>query len=150
MDAKIIEIPIPTDDQGFVLLKCSLCGEFFKLHPEDYNAKDIIEIYCPSCGLKPDSFITDDVIDLANKKTINLANELIYKEMKKWEKQFSGSFSFKAGEKPKNVEEYPVKYGIGNLEKLRYSCCNKEAKIRPIYKMCGSYCSFCGVRYEEH
>ncbi len=150
MSVSIGEISIPTDNQGFILLKCSLCGEFFKLHLEDYNAKDIIEFYCPCCGLKPDSLMIDDVIDLANKKVINFANELVYKEMKKWEKQFNGSFSLKIGNKPKNVEECPVRYSIDNLERVRYSCCNKEAKIKPIYKMCGSYCPFCGVRHEEN
>ena len=30
-----MEISIPTDQEGYVLLKCSICGEFFKLTPED-------------------------------------------------------------------------------------------------------------------
>lgn len=78
-------------------------------------------------------------------------NDLIYNEMKKWEKKFKGSFiSFKAGKKPQHEEEYPIKYGIEALEVEEYPCCKREAKIKPIYKMCGSYCPFCGVRYEEH
>ena len=30
-DKEIIEISIPADNDGFVLLQCSYCGEFFRL-----------------------------------------------------------------------------------------------------------------------
>ena len=111
MSTIIGEISIPADDQGFVLMQCPLCREFFKIKPEDYHAENVIEIWCPSCGLKAENYFTDDVIELALKKTKNYANDLIYSEMKKWEKKFKGSFiSFKAGKKPKHEEEYPIKY----------------------------------------
>ena len=106
MSTIIGEVSIPADDQGFVLMQCPLCGEFFKIKPEDYHAEDVIEIWCPSCGLKAENYFTDDVIELALKKTKNYANDLIYNEMKKWEKKFKGSFiSFKAGKKPQHEEE---------------------------------------------
>mgnify|MGYP001116115024 CR=1 FL=1 len=109
MSTIIGEVSIPADDQGFVLMQCPLCGEFFKIKPGDYHAEDVIEIWCPSCGLKAENYFTDDVIELALKKTKNYANDLIYNEMKKWEKKFKGSFiSFKAGKKPQHEEEYEV------------------------------------------
>lgn len=150
MSTIIGEVTIPADDQGFVLLQCALCGEFFKVCPEDYHADDVIEIWCPSCGLKTENYFSDDVIELALKKTKNYANDLIYNEMKKWENKFKGSFvSFKVEKGPKH-EEYPIKYGIESLEIIKYPCCKRKAKIKPIYKLCGSYCPFCGVRYEEY
>ena len=104
MSTIIGEVSIPADDQGFVLMQCPLCGEFFKIKPEDYHAEDVIEIWCPSCGLKAENYFTDDVIELALKKTKNYANDLIYNEMKKWEKKFKGSFiSFKASKKLRNI-----------------------------------------------
>lgn len=149
MSTIIGEVSIPAGDDGFVLLQCPLCAEFFKVRPSDYEAEDVIEIWCPSCGLKGENYFTDDVIELAMKKTKNYANELIYNEMKKWEKQFSGGFiTFKAGRKPPDVEEFPIKYGVEALEIIKYPCCSREAKIKPIYKLCGSYCPFCGVRYD--
>ena len=42
MSTIISEVSIPADDQGFVLMQCSLCGEFFKIKPEDYHAEDVI------------------------------------------------------------------------------------------------------------
>ena len=151
MSTIIGEVSIPADDDGFVLLQCPLCGEFFKVRPTDYQADDVIEVWCPSCGLKADNYFTDDVLELAEKKTENYATDLIYNEMKKWERQFKGSFiSFKANRKPQPREEYPINYGIDTLEVMKYPCCKRDAKIKPIYKMCGSYCPFCGVRYEEY
>ena len=76
MSTIIGEVSIPADDQGFVLMQCPLCGEFFKIKPEDYHAEDVIEIWCPSCGLKAENYFTDDVIELALKKTKNYANDL--------------------------------------------------------------------------
>ena len=34
---------------------------------------------------------------------------------------------------------------IEALERKMYSCCKMEAKIKPILKMSGSYCQYCGV-----
>ena len=151
MSEIIGEISIPAGDDGFVLLQCPLCGEFFKVRPDDYSAEDVIEMWCPRCGLKGDNYFTEDVIELALKKTKNYANDLIYNEMKKWERQFKGSFvTFKAGKKPTKEEELPIKYGIEAMEIVKYSCCSREAKVKPIYKLCGSYCPFCGVRYDEN
>ncbi len=40
-----MEISVPTDNDGFVLLRCSLCGEFFKMKPSEMEADDVIEIW---------------------------------------------------------------------------------------------------------
>ena len=52
--------------------------------------------------------------------------------------------------KKEGYEVIECKDGIEALEVEEYPCCKREAKIKPIYKMCGSYCPFCGVRYEEY
>lgn len=151
MSDTIGEIAIPADNEGFCLLQCPFCGEFFKLTPSDFEAEDVIEIWCPSCGLKGENYFTDDAIRLALKKTKNYAMDLIFNKMKKWEKEFSGGFvTFKAGKQPAHEEEKRLMYGVEVLELVKYPCCKKEAKIKPIYKICGSYCPFCGVRYDEH
>ena len=50
MDDRInIEIPIPTDDDGFILLQCEHCGTFFKASPSDLQDDAILNVYCPSC-----------------------------------------------------------------------------------------------------
>ena len=151
MSETIGEIAIPADNEGFCLLQCPHCGEFFKLTPSDIEAEDVIEIWCPSCGLIGENYFTDDAIQLALKKTKNYAMDLIFNEMKKWEKEFGGGpVTFKVGKQPVHEEEKPLMYSVEALELVKYPCCKKEAKIKPIYKICGSYCPFCGVRYDEH
>ena len=64
-------ISIPSDSDGFVLLQCSLCGEFFKMTPTDFEDDSQLHIWCPNCGLNPDSLITEEVFDIAMKIAIS-------------------------------------------------------------------------------
>ena len=151
MSEQIGVISIPADEDGFVLMQCPLCSEYFKLRTEDIEAEDVIEIWCPCCGLKSETYFTKDVIGLALKKTENYAMERIYDEFKKLERKSRNSLvSFKAGKKPARREEYPIRSGIENMDITHYPCCNREAKTKAMYKICGSYCPFCGVRYDEY
>jgi len=146
-----MDIALPNDNDGFVLLQCSLCGEFFKLRPSDVKADDVIQIWCPCCGLKSNSYVTDDIIELAEKMTKNITIDKVFEEMKKIERQIKGNgVSFKAGKRPQEELEAPIIAGIEALETQKYKCCKREAKIKPLVKMCGSYCPYCGVRYDEY
>lgn len=71
MDDFSLKLSIPTDDDGFVLLRCPKCGEFFKLPPSDIESDDVLEIHCPQCGLISENYFTDDVIELAQNKVLN-------------------------------------------------------------------------------
>lgn len=145
-DSINFEISIPTDSEGFVLLQCPLCGELFKLRPNDFEDDKIFQIYCPSCGLVSDNYFTNDVIDLGMVMAENYANDLIMKELKKMEKKTKGSLiSFKVTKKPKRKSEQPIMLQVEALEKKMYPCCKMEAKIKPVLKMSGSYCPYCGV-----
>lgn len=149
MGDKFFEIQIPTDIDGFVLLKCQYCCEFFKLIPDEMQSDDVIEIICPSCGLKCENYLTDDVIELAVKKSNNIALEMINKEFKKMEKKFkNGMFSVDYKQLSKKEIENPILLGIDALELQKYNCCKKSAKIKPLYKIISSYCPYCGVKYD--
>lgn len=146
-----MKISIPADNDGFVLFQCPICGVHFKLRPSDFEDDSIISIKCPSCGLLSENYFTDDVIQLALDMSENAAMDILYNEMKEWERQFNGNgFSFKAGDKPKEKLENPIVALVEALSVKNYSCCHKEAKIKPILKMCGSYCPFCGVKDYEN
>ena len=146
-----MQIEIPSDNSGFVLLQCPLCGELFKLRPSDYKDDSVLEIHCPNCGLCSDSYFTEDVLNLAMAMSHNIAIDLIHNEMQKLEKNFnkSGVVTFKAGKKQKKEYEHPIQATIETLEIKYYECCNKEAKIKPLLKIYGHYCPFCGVKYFE-
>ncbi|MBW9154316.1 TFIIB-type zinc ribbon-containing protein [Clostridium estertheticum] len=141
-----MKISIPADNDGFILFQCPLCGEFFKLKPSDYQADDVIEIWCPGCGLKSKNYLTKSVIDLAMKMAENVQMDMLFKEMKNWEHQLKNSgLTFNAGKQPNPKSESPIIAGIEALEINKYDCCKRVAKIKPIVKLSGGYCPFCGV-----
>ncbi|HEM5253589.1 TPA: TFIIB-type zinc ribbon-containing protein, partial [Streptococcus suis] len=48
---KIFEIPIPSDNDGFIVLKCPICSEKFMIQVQDVNDDSLIDVWCPKCGL---------------------------------------------------------------------------------------------------
>lgn len=144
-------IPIPTDDEGYVLLKCQHCGTLFKLAPSDFKDDGILHIFCPSCGLTSETYITEDVIELALKMAKNVAGDLIYNAFKDLERhnKRNSIIKFKAGKRPKHEPEDPIRSGIEALEITMFPCCGRTVKIKPLLKMTGAYCPFCGVKNYE-
>lgn len=55
---KIFEIPIPSDNDGFVVLKCPICSEKFMIQVQDVNDDSLIDVWCPKCGLKSDNYLS--------------------------------------------------------------------------------------------
>jgi len=143
-------ISIPTDDEGYVLLKCEHCGTFFKGTPSDIQDDGVLHIFCPSCGLVSDSYITDDVLELAMNMTTNIVNDMIYDMFKDLERHSKKSaLQFKAGRRPPRESEDPIRSGIEALEICTFPCCARTATIKPMLKMMGAYCPFCGVKNYE-
>lgn len=144
------EISIPADNDGFALLQCNLCGEFFKLKPSEVQGDEVINIWCPVCGLISDSYLTQDVIELALKMATNIANDLVFDSFSETSRRMKGGLvSLKVSKKPKRQIESPIVAGIEALEIQKYKCCKKQAKIKPLVKIFGAYCPYCGVRYDE-
>lgn len=143
-------ISIPSDEDGFVLLQCHLCGEYFKLLARDFNEEGIINIWCPYCGLNGKQYSSKEAIEIGIKIAENEINEIIYNTFKKIEKETKGSLiQFKCNKKPVLKDIPSIKVRIDKLELQNYKCCGSVAKIQPISKMCGSYCPICGgINYE--
>lgn len=145
-----LTIPIPADDDGYVLLQCPNCGTYFKVTPFDMQDNGVLELFCPSCGLAGETYITEDVINLAVAMSKNKAMETLHNEFKKTERRFKkGSVTVKAGKLPKREREDPIHSGVEAMEFASFTCCQRNAKIKPILKMTGCYCPFCGVKNYE-
>ncbi len=144
MDEFTIKISIPTDDDGFVLLQCPKCGEYFKLPPDDIESDDVVDIYCPLCGLVSDTYITKDVVELAKAKALNKVLGDFYDEMKKLERKTRNSIIQVKANKPQKEEEIPIKSTIDSMEIVDFECCNRQGKIRHLLNYCGCYCPYCG------
>ena len=143
-------ISVPTDRDGYVLLKCEHCGTFFKGTSSDLNDDGVLRIFCPSCGLSSESYITNDVLELALNMTKNVMNDMIYDMFKGLERHNKHSaVQIKAGQPPKREPEDPIRSGIDALEICMFPCCTRTAKIKPMLKMTGAYCPFCGVKNYE-
>ena len=143
-----IRISIPADVDGYVLMQCPICGSYFKIMVLDYQKAN--EIYCPACGMKSDSYFTKDVIDHAQIMIMNSLQEEIYSAFKGMERKTHGKMvSIKAGKKPRPEPENPIRNKIEAMEIARFECCGKTCKTKPILKMVGCYCPFCGVKNYE-
>ncbi len=140
------EISIPTDNDGYVLLKCPSCGERFMLKPSDVEEESTIDIWCPWCGLKHESYLDDEIYDLSKKVVQNYVADMLNDFSKDIEKTFKNckNVKFKAAEKIKKEAELPIGRKIGDFEIKNYRCCNKQAKIKYLTNFEGGYCPFCG------
>jgi predicted RNA-binding Zn-ribbon protein involved in translation (DUF1610 family) len=140
-------IKIPADNDGYVLLQCPLCGEYLKISADNCEDDSVLELRCPFCAMVSDNYFTDSVIKLAQAVIQNYAMDLIHEDMKKPERTFSGGLLIlKAGKKPEKTHENPTYTGIDTLKIHRYLCCGRNAKIKPLLHITGSYCPFCGVK----
>ena len=144
-------VSIPTDDEGYILLQCEHCGTFFKATPSDIEDDSVLHIFCPSCGLTSENYVTKDVIELAMRMIKNKVNDMIYDAFKDLEHHNNRNsiIKFKAGKRPKHETEDPIRSGIEALAVTTFPCCGHTAKIKPLLKMTGAYCLFCGVKNYE-
>ena len=144
-------ISVPTDNEGYVLLRCPICEELFKLIPEDYRSDDVFCIYCPGCGITSDSYVTEDIIKLARAMAENYAMDTVMAGLKKLESKTKNVFvKSKIKNKPKRKNELPIQMSIEALREKNFMCCNKRAKIKPILGMSGCFCPYCGVMDDEN
>ena len=144
-------ISIPTDDEGYILLRCEHCGTFFKATPSDIEEDGVLHLFCPSCGLTSENYATEDVIELAMKMAKNKVNDMLYDMFKDLERhnRRNSIIKFKAGKRLKHEAEEPIRSSIEALEVTTFQCCRRTAKIKPLLKMTGAYCPFCGVKNYE-
>lgn len=147
-DTVNFEITIPSDD-GYILLQCEHCGGFFKCIATDIEDDSILNIYCPSCGLISENYLTEDVVELAMTKAENYATNMIYNAFKYLEHQNKRNnvITFKTRKKLEFKHENSIYSSIEALEVNYYPCCKRSAKINSLLKMSASYCPFCGVKH---
>lgn len=151
MSASItFQISIPSDNDGYILLRCEHCGTYFKITASDAEDDGILNLYCPSCGLVSKHYLSPEVIELAQAMVKNYAMDAVYAAFRDLERSTKNSIiQIKAGKKPKHECVDPVKSGIEALEITDFKCCGRSAKIKPLLKFTGCYCPFCGVKEYE-
>jgi uncharacterized Zn-finger protein len=143
------QITVPSDNDGFITLQCPFCDDRFKLTVEDFQREDILEIFCPYCGLRHQHshFLRDEVIEQAQIIASNHAKSLLNQWVKDLEKSTKRNkfVKFKAG-KPLKIEAEKILFEREELETTTLACCQVTVKTRPLNKVIGVYCPCCGVR----
>lgn len=143
-----ITVSIPCDEDGCLLLQCHRCGEFFKVFPDDYEAEDVIELWCPMCGINDENFLPDKVIELIKAKVLNKFAGDLCKEISKLGKiarkqsmiEISLTSSFNAAKERKLLPP------VDAYEDVTCSFCGRTEKLKPMLAYIGAYCAFCGER----
>jgi uncharacterized Zn-finger protein len=143
------QITVPSDNDGFITLQCPFCDDRFKLTVEDFQREDILEIFCPYCGLRHQhsQFLRDEVIEQAQIIAGNYAKSLLNQWMKDLEKSTKRNkfINLKAGKSPK-IEAVKILFEQEELETTALACCQVTVKTRPLNKVIGVYCPCCGVK----
>lgn len=148
MEDTSFRIEVPCDNDGFVLLRCPRCGELFKLKPSDIEDDEVLYIHCPSCGLASESFLTQDVIDLALAMSANWALEQISEEVNRINKSLQrqkGLITFEVKAETNEEPELPIMPAIEALVTTICVDCGREAKVSPLLAMSSYTCPFCGI-----
>lgn len=145
-DEHTFYISIPSDPDGFVLLKCPSCSETFKLTVEDIEDESKLDIWCPGCGLPHESYMTDEVQESAERIIENYVTDSINFFMKDLGASLKGSknIRFDSGKKIKKEPELPIGRQTGDFILKHYRCCYEEGQISNFRKFVGGYCPFCG------
>ena len=146
MEETHFEIRIPCDDDGFILLRCPHCDELFKLTTEDIESDETLDIYCPSCGLCANNFLTQNVIDLALTKTSNYAMDAITQQLQAFaKKNSSGLVRFEVKANREREPEPPIRAAIEALQIVTCHDCGREVKVSPALAMSAYTCPLCGI-----
>jgi predicted RNA-binding Zn-ribbon protein involved in translation (DUF1610 family) len=143
-----MSISIPLDGEGYLLLQCPSCGQYFKVRSEDYESDDVEELWCPACGLKNDSFWTEEVLALAKAKAMNKFVGDLQEELSK-----IGSSSTRRSFLRMSVKTDLAKEREGEIlpavdayQTVVCGFCGRQEKIKPLSEYVGAFCAFCGER----
>jgi uncharacterized Zn-finger protein len=141
-------ISIPSDDDGFISRQCPHCGYQFKITIMDIENEEILELFCPYCGLPSDVSEThpDELIEQAYITATNYAYSIIDNVFKDLENKANNKFfEFKRVE-PISQEDDKVLFEKEEMEMFDLKCCTKKIKANDSIGIAGIYCPFCGVK----
>ena len=143
-----MSISIPLDEDGYLLLQCPRCGEFFKVLSEDYEAEDIEDLWCPMCGIKSDSFWPDEVIELAKAKVLNQVLGDFSSELAKIGRTTSRQSLIQMTVSSHFTEEREgdMLPSVDAFQVATCGFCGRKEKLKPLPKYIGAFCAFCGER----
>ena len=138
-------LQIPLDVDGHATFVCPCCLDSFQLRSEEYNADDLFEFWCPSCGLKNDSYVPRAVIELAKTKILHrfigqMKNELRQIPNSSRTSGISVEVKTNFGKGHENL----LLPDVAAFEEVICRFCKRTYRVHPLTLFTGSYCPFCG------
>jgi len=148
-DIVTFSINIPSDDDGFVSRECPHCDDRFKMTTVDIESEELLDLFCPYCGLPSSVSEThpSEVLEQAHILAENYAASIINDAFKDLERTFSGSkhLKFKRGQ-PLPIKDDKVLFEKEEMAAIELTCCTKVVKVNDLSAATGIYCPFCGVK----
>lgn len=144
-----LHISIPTDDDGFVSFQCPFCSDKFKLSVGECEQEDVLQIFCPYCGLSDElsNFLSDEVNEQLRIAAQNYLAEQINSMLRDMERRFhrNPGVSFRAS--PLNTEpDSQIIETDDDLEPSTHEICGRTVKVHANCIEVGPYCPYCGVK----
>ncbi|MCM3705202.1 MULTISPECIES: hypothetical protein [Cytobacillus] len=137
-----------SDIEGFSSFKCSLCSEEFKLKTSEVQDDDVLEMFCPNCGIPSpiSSYYTDDILEHAKTLVMNEAMDMLNDMFKGLEKSTrrNKNVTFKRGKSLPSKQPRSL-YENDDLEQIEFVCCDRKAKLSLLSKTIKPFCPYCGV-----
>lgn len=116
-DFETMYISIPSDNDGYILLKCPSCGEEFMLLEDDIDDDTVLDIWFPNCGLVHQEYFDDETINLAERMVGNKVTDILNELSTSINKSFKNSGIETKTKKNKKEVEIPIGRKIGDLKK---------------------------------
>lgn len=149
MSEEIIKLSIPADSDGYVNFQCPYCDNTFKLHAGECQEDDIMELFCPLCGLvdEPSAFLNDEIVQLAMDKVTNMVVDKINDFSNNLERLFRGNSIIKVKTAKMDKKGEKEVFEVDSEEVIvELPCCNRHLKVKFSTKESGVICPYCGVR----
>jgi uncharacterized Zn-finger protein len=142
-------IQIPSDNDGFISRQCPHCSCRFKMTIADIENGEILELFCPYCGLPSTMSEThlDEVIEQAYITATNYAYSMIDDFFGNLERKTSGNkhLKFKRGKSLPQKDD-KVLFEQEEMTIFNLKCCTKAIKINNLSDFSEVYCPFCGLK----
>jgi predicted RNA-binding Zn-ribbon protein involved in translation (DUF1610 family) len=139
------EVQVPTDDEGYLALLCPHCGGPFKIRGADYQSRELLDLYCASCGLSDEfsAFLPPDVLDAIRQAALDRFLPDLEKAMADLERASSGGL-ISINAELQLPPRPPELRAITDLAEADVPCCETAVKLPFGNAATVFYCPFCG------
>ena len=138
-------LQMPLDADGYATFECPRCLDSFQLRGAEYNADDLFEFWCPSCGLKSDSYVPRSVIELAKAKALNRFMGRMEKDLRQLSTSSHNSIiSIEVKTNFGKEHENLLFPNVAAFEEVVCRSCERPYRVHPLTLFTGPYCPFCG------